>query len=77
MARYEDVKMRSITGLSHAVEMKNKLVLDISIAPATIVVSETGVFKEENTALVLDLGVLEIKSVEEETYSHETVFEVG
>ena len=76
MARYEDVKERSITGLSHAVEMKHKLVLDISIAPATIVVSEMGLFDEARTALIVDLGLLEIKTVEEEVYRPETIFEV-
>uniref|UniRef100_A0A0N5ABX3 Vacuolar protein sorting-associated protein 13A n=1 Tax=Syphacia muris TaxID=451379 RepID=A0A0N5ABX3_9BILA len=75
MARYEDVKERSLTGLSHAVEMKSKLLLDISIAPATVVISETGVFGQMKTALILDLGLLEIKSIDDQPYQPSTVFE--
>lgn len=69
MARYEDVKARSATGLAHAVETKTKLVLDISIAPATIVVSETGVFDENKMNLITDLGLLTIVTTDDDTGS--------
>uniref|UniRef100_F1KPF0 Vacuolar protein sorting-associated protein 13A n=1 Tax=Ascaris suum TaxID=6253 RepID=F1KPF0_ASCSU len=66
MTRYEEVKTRSVTGLAHAVETKTKLVLDICIAPATIVISETGVFDDSRAALVTDLGTLTITTIEDD-----------
>uniref|UniRef100_A0A914S5S0 VPS13 middle RBG modules domain-containing protein n=1 Tax=Parascaris equorum TaxID=6256 RepID=A0A914S5S0_PAREQ len=66
MTRYEEVKTRSVTGLAHAVETKTKLVLDICIAPATIVISETGIFDENRAALVTDLGTLTITTIEDD-----------
>ncbi|VDK42182.1 unnamed protein product [Anisakis simplex] len=65
MTRYEEVKTRSVTGLAHAVETKTKLVLDIQIAPATIVICQGGVFAEEKPALVTDLGILTITTIED------------
>ncbi|TKR93503.1 hypothetical protein L596_007947 [Steinernema carpocapsae] len=62
MNRYEEVKARSVTGLAHAVEDKTRLQLEIQIDPATVVVSEGGVFGEDKLNLVADLGTLTIKS---------------
>lgn len=39
MARYEEVKARSATGLQYAVEQKAKLKLEIRLEPATVIVS--------------------------------------
>lgn len=75
MARYEDVKARSVTGLAHAVETKTKLVLDISISPATIVVSETGIFDENKMNLITDLGLLTIRTTEEESATSSSLSE--
>ncbi|VDM41632.1 unnamed protein product [Toxocara canis] len=66
MTRYEEVKTRSVTGLAHAVEAKTKLVLDIFLAPATVVISETGVFDENRPALVTDLGTLTITTIDDD-----------
>lgn len=65
MSRYEEVKTHSVTGLAHAVEAKVKLVLDIHIAPATIVISETGIFGEDLSTLVVDLGLLTVRTIED------------
>uniref|UniRef100_A0A913HS02 Vacuolar protein sorting-associated protein 13A n=1 Tax=Strongyloides stercoralis TaxID=6248 RepID=A0A913HS02_STRER len=65
MASYEDVKARSVTGLSHAVDQKSKLKLDIRLHPATIVISETGVFNEDKPTLVADLGMLTIQTTDD------------
>ncbi|KAL3998071.1 N-terminal region of Chorein a TM vesicle-mediated sorter family protein [Acanthocheilonema viteae] len=65
MARYEDVKARSLTGLAHVVDTRTKLVLDIRIAPLTIVVSENGIFSKEKRNLIADLGLLTITTTED------------
>ncbi|KAK0425183.1 hypothetical protein QR680_009077 [Steinernema hermaphroditum] len=62
MNRYEEVKSRSVTGLAHAVEYRTKLHLDIHVDPATVVISEGGIFDENKLNLVADLGTLTIKS---------------
>ncbi|VDN06934.1 unnamed protein product [Thelazia callipaeda] len=69
MARYEDVKARSLTGLAHVVETRTKLVLDIRIAPLTIVVSENGIFDKNKRNLVADLGLLTITTVDDDSYA--------
>lgn len=66
MARYEDVKARSLTGLAHVVDTRTKLVLDVRIAPLTIVVSENGIFNEKKRNLIADLGLLTITTLEED-----------
>lgn len=71
LAKYEDVKARSVTGLQHAVDTRSKLKLDIRIEPATIVVSEGGVFDETKPTLITELGLLTIQStdkVSDESY---------
>lgn len=67
MARYEDVKARSLTGLAHVVDTRTKLVLDIRIAPLTIVISENGIFSEEKRNLIADLGLLTITTMEDDS----------
>lgn len=69
MARYEDVKARSLTGLAHAVDTKTKLMLDIRIAPLTIVISENGVFNEVKRNLIADLGLLTIVTIEDDSFA--------
>ncbi|CAD5206105.1 unnamed protein product [Bursaphelenchus okinawaensis] len=64
LARYEDVKARSVSGLQHAVDQKSKLKLDIKIEPTTIVVSEGGVFGGQKPNLVTELGVLTIQTTD-------------
>ncbi|PAV62062.1 hypothetical protein WR25_11522 isoform B [Diploscapter pachys] len=64
MSRYEDVKARSATGLAHAVENRSKLVLDITVNPARIFVSEGGVFDKAKPTMVADLGKLTLKTVD-------------
>lgn len=69
MARYENVKEHSITGLAHAVETKTKLMLDISIAPATIIISETGIFNDTKPNLIADIGLLTITTIADDSDS--------
>ncbi|KAK5973526.1 Vacuolar protein sorting-associated protein 13C [Trichostrongylus colubriformis] len=64
MSRYEEVKARSVTGLAHAVENRFRLVLDIQIQPATIYVSEGGVYDSQKPTILADLGHLSITTVE-------------
>uniref|UniRef100_A0A914WWB3 Uncharacterized protein n=1 Tax=Plectus sambesii TaxID=2011161 RepID=A0A914WWB3_9BILA len=64
MAKYEDVKALSATGLAHAVEKKSKLVLDICISPATIMIPESGIYTKHRALLVADLGLLTLKTVD-------------
>ncbi|VDP11245.1 unnamed protein product, partial [Onchocerca flexuosa] len=68
MARYEDVKARSLTGLAHVVDTRTKLVLDIRIAPLTIIISENGIFNEGKRNLIADLGLLTITTVEDDSF---------
>jgi hypothetical protein len=65
MMRYEEVKARSTTGLAHAVDEKSRLVLDVTLAPATVIVCETGVYVkgEEKPCLVVRLGRLTVKTI--------------
>ncbi|PIO63010.1 hypothetical protein TELCIR_15409 [Teladorsagia circumcincta] len=58
------VKARSVTGLAHAVENRSRLVLDIQIQPATIYVSEGGVYDSQKPTILADLGHLSITTVE-------------
>lgn len=67
MAKYEDVKAQSATGLAHAIEKKSKLVLDIRINPATVLIPETGVYTQRGSVLVADLGMLTLKTVDEDS----------
>ncbi|RCN41930.1 hypothetical protein ANCCAN_12090 [Ancylostoma caninum] len=64
MSRYEEVKARSATGLAHAVENRSRLVLDIQIQPATIYISEGGVYDANKPTLLADLGLLSVTTVE-------------
>ncbi|WKX92088.1 hypothetical protein Q1695_010264 [Nippostrongylus brasiliensis] len=64
MSRYEEVKARSITGLAHAVENRSRLVLDIQIQPATIYISEGGIYDADKNTMLADLGHLSITTVE-------------
>ncbi|XGW23678.1 hypothetical protein V3C99_005698 [Haemonchus contortus] len=64
MSRYEEVKARSVTGLAHAVENRSRLVLDIQIQPATIYVSEGGIYDPQKPTILADLGHLSITTVE-------------
>ncbi|KAI6181597.1 Vacuolar protein sorting-associated protein 13C [Aphelenchoides besseyi] len=64
LAKYEDVKIRSVTGLQHAVDQRTKLKMDIKIEPATIVISEGGVFDENKPTLITELGLLTIQTTE-------------
>uniref|UniRef100_A0A0K0FDI7 Vacuolar protein sorting-associated protein 13A (inferred by orthology to a human protein) n=1 Tax=Strongyloides venezuelensis TaxID=75913 RepID=A0A0K0FDI7_STRVS len=73
MASYEDVKARSVTGLSHAVDQKSKLKIDIRLHPATIVISETGVFNENKPTLVADLGLLTLQTTDETHGAYDNV----
>lgn len=65
MSKYDEVKARSVTGLAHAVENKSKLILDICIEPATLMVSEGGIYKSELPTILADLGRLTVKTVDE------------
>ncbi|KAI6240270.1 Vacuolar protein sorting-associated protein 13C [Aphelenchoides fujianensis] len=64
LARFEDVKERSVTGLQHAVDHRSKLKMDVKIEPATIVISEGGVFDEQKPTLITELGLLTIQTTE-------------
>ncbi|CAI4228502.1 unnamed protein product [Auanema sp. JU1783] len=64
MSRYEEVKARSVTGLAHAVENRSKLVLDINIEPATLLISEGGIYDARKPTIVADLGLLTIKTMD-------------
>jgi hypothetical protein len=64
MARYEDVKARSITGLAHVVDSRTKIVIDITIHPATIILPITGVYTPQSTLIIADLGSLTVRSVD-------------
>ncbi|VDP14307.1 unnamed protein product [Heligmosomoides polygyrus] len=64
MSRYEEVKARSVAGLAHAVENRSRLVLDIQIQPATIYISEGGIYDADKSTLLADLGHLSITTVE-------------
>lgn len=75
MARYEDVKARSLTGLAHVVDTRTKLVLDIRIAPLTIVISENGIFNEEKQNLIADLGLLTITTIEDNSFVETSVLD--
>ncbi|KAM3721577.1 Intermembrane lipid transfer protein [Dirofilaria immitis] len=68
MARYEDVKARSLTGLAHVVDARTKLVLDIMISPLAIVISENGIFNEEKRNLIADLGLLTITTMKDDSF---------
>uniref|UniRef100_A0A1I7W7I8 VPS13 domain-containing protein n=1 Tax=Heterorhabditis bacteriophora TaxID=37862 RepID=A0A1I7W7I8_HETBA len=65
MSRYEEVKSRSVTGLAHAVEKKSKLVLDIKIQPARLMISEGGIFNASKPTVLADLGMLTISTIEQ------------
>ena len=58
------VKARSATGLAHAVENRSKLVLDITVNPARIFVSEGGVFDKAKPTMIADLGRLTLKTID-------------
>lgn len=73
MARYEDVKARSLTGLAHVVDTRTKLVLDIRIAPLTVVISENGIFSEEKRNLIADLGLLTITAMKDDSFMETSV----
>ncbi|VIO96842.1 Uncharacterized protein BM_BM5678 [Brugia malayi] len=68
MARYEDVKARSLTGLAHVVDTRAKLVLNIRIAPMTVIISENGIFNENKPNLIADLGLLTITTMEDDLF---------
>ncbi|KAI6203695.1 Vacuolar protein sorting-associated protein 13C [Aphelenchoides besseyi] len=73
MAKYEDAKANTVTGLQHVVDQRTKLKLDIKIEPATIVISEGGVFDEDKPTLMTELGLLTIQTTEkvsENYYEH-------
>ncbi|KAI6208431.1 Vacuolar protein sorting-associated protein 13C [Aphelenchoides besseyi] len=73
MAKYEDAKANTVTGLQHVVDQRTKLKLDIKIEPATIVISEGGVFDEDKPILMTELGLLTIQTtgkVSENYYKH-------
>uniref|UniRef100_A0A914DD96 Vacuolar protein sorting-associated protein 13 n=1 Tax=Acrobeloides nanus TaxID=290746 RepID=A0A914DD96_9BILA len=65
IARYEDIKARSATGLQHAVDMKTKLKVEIRIDPATIIISEGGIYNENKPNLITELGLLTINTTDE------------
>lgn len=65
VAKFEEVRERSLTGLQYVVDKKNKLVLDISLEPATIVLTKGGVFDEKKSTVLMDLGMFTIKTVDE------------
>ncbi|VDK47572.1 unnamed protein product, partial [Cylicostephanus goldi] len=64
-----EVKARSVTGLAHAVENRSRLVLDIQIQPATIYISEGGVYDSNKPTLLADLGLLSITTIESDPVS--------
>ncbi|KAI1730781.1 repeating coiled region of VPS13 domain-containing protein [Ditylenchus destructor] len=70
MARYEEVKARSATGLQYAVEQKAKLKLEIRLEPATVIVSHGGSFDEQKSTLMAELGVLTINTVDDLSKFH-------
>uniref|UniRef100_A0A915CSW2 Vacuolar protein sorting-associated protein 13A n=1 Tax=Ditylenchus dipsaci TaxID=166011 RepID=A0A915CSW2_9BILA len=70
IARYEEVKARSTTGLQYAVEQKTKLKLEIRLEPATIVLSQGGSFDESKPSLMAELGVLTINTVDDVSGFH-------
>ena len=63
MAKYEDVKERSTTGLAHVLEQRTTLVLDVCVEPTTIVVAESGRYAADRAVLVADLGRLTLTTV--------------
>ena len=66
-AKYEDVKAQSATGLAHAIENRTKLVLDIRISPALVLIPETGIYTEKGSMLIADLGMLTLKTVDKDS----------
>ena len=58
------MKGRSVGGLAYAVENRSKLVLDITVNPTRIFVSEGGVFDKAKPTMVADLGKLTLKTVD-------------
>ncbi|KAE9550830.1 hypothetical protein FO519_005958 [Halicephalobus sp. NKZ332] len=63
--KFEDVKSRSATGLQYMVDKKANLKVDIKIDPATIVLTELGVFDEAKPTMIAELGLLSIETTDE------------
>uniref|UniRef100_A0A915HM71 Chorein N-terminal domain-containing protein n=1 Tax=Romanomermis culicivorax TaxID=13658 RepID=A0A915HM71_ROMCU len=63
-AKYDDIKSRSATGLSYALEKHTRLKLDIEIMPTCIQIYEGGIFDEACNVLVLDLGCLKVSTLD-------------
>lgn len=65
LAKFEEVRERSVTGLQYAVEKKTRLKLEILIEPAILAISKGGAFDKTQPTLLTELGKFTIQTTDD------------
>ncbi|KAL4216396.1 Vacuolar protein [Mactra antiquata] len=62
MAKYEDIKEQSASGLQHAIDQKKYMEISVDLKPSYIIVPHGGIWRKQKDVpkLILDLGNLKI-----------------
>ncbi|XP_060080495.1 intermembrane lipid transfer protein VPS13A-like [Ylistrum balloti] len=79
VAKFEDFKEQSATGLQHAIDMRKYTDIRIDVKSSYVIVPEGGFYKKNCRQLILDLGNLKVNSEKNQTSSgvkgqHESKF---
>ncbi|XP_064596167.1 intermembrane lipid transfer protein VPS13C-like [Liolophura sinensis] len=62
MAKFEEIKEQSATGLQYAIEQRKFTAINVDLKPSCVIVPHKGFYKSDVAVLVLDLGNLKINS---------------
>ena len=60
VAKFEEIKEQSATGLQHAIEQRKYTEISVDLQPSYVIIPDEGYYKKESRALILDLGNLKV-----------------
>ncbi|KAG8440222.1 hypothetical protein GDO86_006127 [Hymenochirus boettgeri] len=79
LMKLEEIKEKTAAGLSHIIETRKILDLRINLQPSYLVIPKSGFYHDKSDVIILDLGSLQINSVEksiQQTTTHTSLEEL-
>ncbi|KAM4748951.1 intermembrane lipid transfer protein VPS13C [Rhinophrynus dorsalis] len=65
LMKLEEIKERTATGISHIIETRKVLDLQINLQPSYLVIPKSGFYHEKTDLLILDLGSFQLNSIDQ------------
>ncbi|CAC5405082.1 VPS13A_C [Mytilus coruscus] len=60
VAKFEQIKEQSVTGLQHAIEQRKYTEISVNLQPSYVIIPDKGYYRKDGKALILDLGNLKV-----------------